>query len=180
MLKYRINWEKAIEAITWLACQKPGIDFIHVSKVLFYADKAHLQRFARPILGDTYIAMEYGPVPSGVRDLLTKNEFVYPDLLEAMTEAVEIDWGKAPSVRCRRQPRLECFSETDLDCLAAALDEYGEMPLSRLRELTHDERAWMEAPTNGAMDYELMIDEDLPDRKKIIEEIRETAAYAVL
>jgi hypothetical protein len=37
----------------------------------------------------------------------------------------------------------------------------------------------MEAPVNGAMDYEAMIDEG-PERAALIEEVREFAVYGVL
>lgn len=48
-VSYRINYEKAIEAIVWLVNEKPEIDLYHISKVLFYADKAHLNKYARPL-----------------------------------------------------------------------------------------------------------------------------------
>ncbi len=178
-IRYRLNWEKAIEAIVWLAQEKPGIGVFHVAKVLFYADKAHLQQYARPILGDTYIAMEHGPVPSGVHDLIDRNSFLDPDLLEATSEAIEVKRDGYPQIIVQRPPNLKLFSETDLQCLRWALDRYGDLPFGRLRDLTHRERAWVEAPANGPMDYALMIDDDVPNRKELLEEIRETAAYVV-
>lgn len=180
LIKFRLNWQKAIEAIVWLACQRPGIGFFHIVKVLYYADKAHFQRHARPVLGDTYIAMEHGPLPSGVHDLLTKDTFLDSDLLGRISDAVIVEREPVPSVKARREPDLGLFSKSDLRCLQEALDQYGSMPLRQLRELTHRERAWVQAPRNGAMDYALMIDDDVPDRDKLIEEIRETAAYVVL
>lgn len=179
-IRYRLNWEKAIEAIVWLGRQLPGIDFFHIAKVLFYADKLHLERYARPVLGDTYIAMEHGPVPSGVSNLLNKDTFLYPDLLEAISNAVDIKRDGVPNIRAKRDPDENLFSESDMDCLSEALQQYGKMPFGQLRELTHQELAWIEAPMNGAMDYELMIDENVPNRDKLIEEIRETAAYTVV
>ena len=67
MVRYEISYDKAIEVLVWLANTKPGIDIYHVCKVLFYADKSHINKYLRPIIGDYYIKMDYGPVPSGVQ-----------------------------------------------------------------------------------------------------------------
>ncbi len=179
-IRFRLNWNKAIEAIVWLAKQRPGISFFQISKILFYADKAHVQLYGRPVLGDTYIAMEHGPVPSGVRDLLTAAKFLDPDLLEQSVEAFTVEQGRVPKVVANREPDLQQFSESDLACLQEAFDKYVNMSFGRLRDLTHRERAWNEAPTNGAMDYTLMIEEDAENRDALIQEIRESAAYLVM
>ncbi|MCH8097966.1 MAG: SocA family protein [Proteobacteria bacterium] len=179
-IKFKINWQKAIEAIVWLARGRPGISPFFIAKVLYYADKKHLQLYARPILGDTYIKMEHGPVPSGVQDLVNMNSFLDPDLLEAAAAAIKVSRGNVPKVKARRKPNLDVFSPTDIACLEGALAEYGDLPFAKLRELSHSERAWREAPENGPMDYSLMLDDDLPDRDELLEEIEENAAYAVL
>ncbi len=178
-IKFQLNWQKAIEAIVWLAREQPGIGAFHIAKILFYADKKHLHKYARPILGDTYIAMEHGPVPSGVHDLIDEDSFLDPDVLEAAGGAIEVRREGHPRLTARRDPNMGLFSETDLECLRWALERYGSLSISRLRALAHRERAWLEAPRNGPMDYALMIDEDLPGREELLEEIRETAAYVV-
>jgi hypothetical protein len=33
-ISYKLNFEKAIEALVWLAQNKPGIDIYHIAKVL--------------------------------------------------------------------------------------------------------------------------------------------------
>jgi hypothetical protein len=38
-------------------------------KLAFFADRFHLRQFGRPITNDECHAMEYGPVPSGCKDL---------------------------------------------------------------------------------------------------------------
>jgi hypothetical protein len=48
-----------------------------------------------------------------------------------------------------------------------------------LSNLTHQERAYIEASANGPMDYGAMIDDDNPSREEILEEAREFAAYGV-
>ena len=178
-IKFRMNWDKAIEAIVWLAHEKPGIDAFHIAKVLFYADKEHLNQHARPIIGDTYIAMAYGPVPSGVHDLVDRESFLAPEIIEAAVAAIEIRRDAYPRIYARREAIVAQFSETDIECLRWALDRYGDLPFERLRALTHRERAWIEAPANGPMDYALMVDDDALNREELLEDIRETAAYIV-
>lgn len=179
-VRFQISWEKAIEALVWLANEKPGISIYYVAKVLFYADKEHLIEYGRPIIGDTYIAMQHGPVPSGVKNLVDRDSWLDPDLLERVSDATVVERGSHPSITAKRPPNLDVLSETDLACLRNSLRTYGDMPFGRLRELTHEERAWIAAPDNGSMDYALMVDDDCPDRDELIEEIRESAAYGVL
>lgn len=179
-IRFHINWEKALEAIVWLANGKPNIGFFHIAKVFFFADKEHLQKYGRPILGDTYIAMKWGPVPSGIRDILSHDSFLDPDILEAIPGAFSVSRGNVPRVKAEREPDMRYFSETDRECLQRALDKYGSMPFGRLSDLTHRERAYLEAPENGPIDYAHMIDENLPNREELLEEIRENAAYALM
>jgi uncharacterized phage-associated protein len=50
-MPYQMNYEKAIEVVVWLANKNPGIDIYHVAKILYYAEKTHLNRHGRPIIG---------------------------------------------------------------------------------------------------------------------------------
>lgn len=178
MLKFEINEEKALEALVWLANAKPGITAFYVSKVLFYAEKDHLNRYGRPIVADTFIAMPNGPVPSAVYDIL-KGEFAYLGVAEMVPEAIETQ-GYAHPLKPRRQPDLTKLSRSDIECLQRALERYGNVPFGRLSEQTHREPAWSEAPINGAMDYERFLDADNPERDAILAEAKEFAAYGVL
>ncbi|OQY45782.1 MAG: hypothetical protein B6240_08350 [Desulfobacteraceae bacterium 4572_87] len=45
-------------------------DFHKVFKILFFADQKHLSRYGRPVVGDYYVAMRHGPVPSRIYDIL--------------------------------------------------------------------------------------------------------------
>lgn len=180
MISYRINYEKAIEAIIWLSNKKPNIDIYHVAKVLFYADKSHLNKYARPILGDTYIRMDYGPVPSGVRDLITENMWLAPEHLSNISESLEIDKAKHYQIRPKRLPNMDFFSKTDIECLGESLSRYGSMSFDQLKRLTHNERCWLEVENNQNIDYTLLIDEDNPDYSEIIEDLNQTARYALV
>lgn len=177
-IRFNTDHLKVIEALVWLAHERPrGLTFSQVAKILYFADKEHLARYGRPVLGDTYIRMEHGPVPSLVYDMLKLDPFLDADIAEEVSRAIVTrrDAG-VPLLQPNREraPRLERLSRTDLECLRSSLERYGELSFQELRELTHQERAWQEAPENGPMDYALMIDDP-----ELVGELREKAPVAV-
>jgi len=177
---YKTNYTKAIEAIVWLADKKPRIDIYHIAKVLYYAEKTHLNKYGRPIIGDTYIKMPYGQVPSGVRDLITKNPWLDINDSEYFSKSLSVDEKTNRKLTALRKPKIKYFSDTDIECLKEALKKYGDVPFNKLKEMSHQEKSWYSADLNQPIDYMLMVDEDNPNRKEIIEEIKLTSQYVVL
>lgn len=176
-IRYRTNVPKAVETIVWLANKKPGIDIYHVAKVLYYADKMHLNRYGRPILGDTYINMEFGQVPSAVRDLITESvPWINPDDLEEASKSLKAE-GRRRELTALRQPKMDYFSQTDIECLLESLEKYGDLSFGDLVRLAHGEKSYIETEMNQPIDYALMVDDDNPDRDEILREISETAPY---
>jgi uncharacterized phage-associated protein len=181
-IKFTANKNKIIEALAWLANQREGITFYYIGKILYFADKAHLQQYGRPILGDSYFAPDYGPVPSLAYDMLKFNDFLDPETLNNLALAIRVEReedGK-PHVYARRNADTNYFSATDLKCLHESFEKHIGMTVKQLYDLSHQEPAYIAAPPNGTMDYELIIDEDVPNRSEIIERLHETAPYIVV
>ena len=65
---YRFDVDKAIEVLLYVAEQTH--DMYNVLKSLYFADQEHLRLYGRLICGDDYYALDYGPVPSGLYDLI--------------------------------------------------------------------------------------------------------------
>ncbi len=169
-IRFEMNEDKAIEVLTWLANEQPGIAAFHVSKVLYYADKEHLNRYGRPVVGDTYIRMEFGPVPSKTYDLI-KKENLGQSVLKRFREAVDVRGGFR-HLHPLREPNMEMLSRTDVECLANALQKYGTRDFGVLSRISHRETAWANAPENGPMDYEHMIEQG-PNQEEIIQNLKE-------
>ena len=70
MIRFRFDETKGVEALVYIARRWPGVTAFYASKILFFAEKLHLNRYARPIVGDTFIAMPNGPVPSTIYDFI--------------------------------------------------------------------------------------------------------------
>src|SRR5260370_34242127 len=54
--------------------RKLGVTQYDILKTIFLADKAHLNKYGRPITFDNYVAMRAGPVPSLAYDLLKEKQ----------------------------------------------------------------------------------------------------------
>jgi uncharacterized phage-associated protein len=181
MIVFNINPEKVVEAIVYLANKKPNIDHYHVVKTIFYADKQHLNKYGRPVLGDRYVKMRAGPVPSLLLDIINLNDLVVdPELIEkALCSFTITQEFKRKLIAPKREAVLDKFSESDLECLDNAFDFCKEMDFKKLCDVSHEEKAWQAAEENGDMDYSLMLDDDNPLKDGIVEDLEETAQSIV-
>lgn len=180
-LKFAFNDGKALEALAFIAKTRPGLTPLFVSKVLFFAEKWHINRYGRPIIADTYIAMPRGPVPSTIKNFIDEN-WNWVDRPAGYDEAVTIKLG--PYMRHLmpglREPNITVLSETDIECLKEAIVHCQDKSADELSEMTHFEKAWRNAAPNAPMDYEDFIDDDNENRHQILEEMKEVAARGVL
>jgi uncharacterized phage-associated protein len=179
MLRFQFNEKKGVEALTYVASQWPGLTAFFAAKVLFFAEKRHLNRYARPIVGDTFIAMPNGPVPSTLYDFI-KGRLDQSGDPDAFMAALLIERDPYSRLAAQRDPDLSVLSPSDLECLDEAIAFCRGRSFGTLSSLTHQERAWLEAPANGPMDYEHMIDGEGEGRESLIAEAKEFAAYGVL
>jgi uncharacterized phage-associated protein len=140
-MPFSFSHRKATQALNFLARQAGGsINKMKALKLVYFADRYHLRRFARPIIGDEYLAMNYGPVPSGTKDLAEMSDFLGEE---------EASYAKAflrPVDRFTfgsEQPVVETvFSQSDRKALAWAWQRFGMEDGFTLAKLTHLYPEW--------------------------------------
>lgn len=175
---YRMDYDKAIEAVVWLANKNPNIDIYHVAKILYFAEKTHLNRYGRPIIGATYIRMPFGQAPSEIRDFINKNVWkIEPQYLKRFFDAIKISKDPYDKLESLRDADIDCFSDTDIECLEESLSKYRNTTFDQLKEISHSERSWNDTEENGKIDYFLMVDEDNENQQETIEDIRTISQY---
>jgi uncharacterized phage-associated protein len=177
-IHFKTSYDKIIETIILLASKKPGIDIYHLAKVLFFADKLHVNKYFRPVTTDTYIKLPYGPVPSTAYDIIKGNSWLSPNHLEKISITLSIG-GKETHYRTKalREPDLSYFSKSDLECLEEAMSRYGDLSFDELYVLSHAERCYYDTEDKDKIDYALLITEDNPYRDVIIDHMREISHY---
>src|SRR3984885_16355838 len=144
-VEFKLDWNKALAAITFLASQGvPALSKGKLCKLVFLTDKYHLVRFGRPVTGDCYYAIPNGPVPSAILRRLDALEEKRDDQLGPL---LQLDTTYAyPRISTKKPVGLENLSESDIIALRRTLDLFGKMTFDELRDLTHGmpayDRAW--------------------------------------
>jgi uncharacterized phage-associated protein len=151
----QFDQKAAIEAVLYLTHHSCAPTFHHIFKLLYFADLAHLEKYGRLIYGDQYIAMKDGPVPSAVYDMLksVRDSSIYLNFPDA-SEALGVVEGYR--ISALREPNLEWLSDSDIECLNSALDQYDHMSYRQLTDLSHD-TAWESADRNGEISLESIV-----------------------
>jgi uncharacterized phage-associated protein len=157
--------EKAVEVILYIANAAEIADLMHISKILYFADKDHLQEYARFICGDYYVAMDNGPVPSGTYDLLKD---VRAGKINSQDIGFEVHGGHY--IRPLREANLDLLSESDKETLDSAIALYGSMPFGQLKDIAHD-AAWRATDPNRPISIE-SIAKTIKNTDEILEYLR--------
>lgn len=176
-IAYRINSRKILEAVVYVAAKSEERDYHHILKVLFYADKQHLQTYGRPVTGDAYKKMDCGPVGSKAYDFLKHSEWLPSEEKTLAESALAQTGNKPPSVEAKRDAVLKVFSKSDIKCLDDAIVFCAKKSFDELCNLTHEEQAWKGAELNGPMDYRLFIDEATSKKDDLVNHIQETSPH---
>lgn len=179
-LQFAFSEDKALAALAFVASQRPGLTPFFVSKVLFYADKAHVNLYGRPILGDNYVKMQDGPVPSNVKNYVDEkwDRVHKPEHFDEVL-SVKKGWLRRLFVG-KSYADMDLLSDSDKACLLEAIAFCDGKSKDELSELTHLENAWKRALDNRYMNYLDFVDEDHPHREEVIQLMKQNASCAIL
>lgn len=174
--RYAVSTTKALEVILWLANRRPRIDFYHVVKCVFYADKYHLNKFGRPITGDNYIADTYGPLGRTVYGLLRHDPF---EIL-ALGGNGDLPFKVVGryQIEATRDANLRRLSESDVEALQFSVDTYADKTFDELFIESHSDPAYI-AAQGGSMRYEDLLAFDDPKREEKARYLAEVAPTAI-
>lgn len=171
---FRIDVRKAIEAIVYVAAKAPVPDIYHLGKIIYFADRHHLERYGSLICGDSYVALKHGPFPSAIYDLLKNvrdGREDSPRYAECKAAYAVAGAEGAHRVTPERQPNLDRLSQSEAECLDLSIKENGRLGFAALRRKSHD-AAYDQADLNDDIPLEAIID-TLPSAQDIKQHIQE-------
>ena len=167
------NASRIVEAILTVVAEAERRETIvsqyDVVKALFLADRAHLNRYGRPITYDNYIAMQHGPVPGLAYDFLReRRQSMHAHAVSAFPwhrrAAPELGSKCFAYEKPARAINVDVLSPSDIDGLQSALTVVSSLTFSQIRRLTHDDVAYVDAWEDSGtvssfpMSYSLLFD----------------------
>ena len=125
---------KIVQVLAYLSVNKQ-ITNRKAYKLFWLADRYHLLKYARTISGDTYYAMEKGPIPSMTKKMI--------DGIECSTYLHDcLDIGKEKTITVKKEPDYSYLSISDKEVLDIILKTYGNCEDEELSELSHKSPEW--------------------------------------
>lgn len=133
--------EKATQVINFFARKEWGkrIDKVKVIKLIWLADRFHLRKYGRPMIKDTYFAMPRGPVPSGVKDLIERNDWLSSDERNYSENFLERHGDNIKSIK---DIQSDVFSDSDVEVLELVSGAYGDYQSTTLSTISHKFPEW--------------------------------------
>lgn len=130
--------QKAVAAVGYLV-EHATPEMYTVMKMMYIADKMHLERFGRFISGDSYVAMKQGPVPSATYNMI-KHVRGEGGLEEFACAKAYLGY-KDHCIQLRARPDYDELSASDIECLQEVARAYSTVGKWSVRDMSHDD-AW--------------------------------------
>jgi uncharacterized phage-associated protein len=183
-IRFRFDPEKFVACLTFFSSKAKNMDKLKAAKLLYYVDKYHLVRYGRPILGDVYYRLDFGPVPSMALDIMNEAIHPYPlrkipqTNLELLRKYLRVDRGtkRHPVFELKAHPDMEVLSESEKEALEETVKEYGRYSGPQLIDLTHGEATWKKTRQNDVIDYRLFFEgarDASPEALEYLESLQE-------
>jgi len=132
---------KATQALNFLARQSGGcINKLKALKLLFFADRYHLRKYGRPVSECAYFAMSHGPVASEAKQVAEEHALLPASARSYARRFLEKkgDYDYASVADFDKS----VLSETDVEALTFAWENFGYLPKYQLRGITHHYPEW--------------------------------------
>ncbi len=140
-INFNFDYKKATQGLNYFALKEGGlINKLKVLKLIYFADRFHLRKYGRLITNDIYFAMDYGPVPSNVKDIAEATSFLGDSERDYSSQyIIPIDNVTLQSVK---QVDNSLFSDSDIEALDYIWERFGHLDQFKLAEITHEYPEW--------------------------------------
>lgn len=140
-ISFNFDYKKATQELNHFALKEGGcINKMKALKLIYFADRFHLRKYGRLITNDIYYAMDYGPVPSNVKDIAEATSFLGDSEKGYSSQyIIPIDSITLQSVKPVDD---NLFSDSDMEALDYIWERFGHLDQFELAEITHEYPEW--------------------------------------
>jgi len=136
-------------------------------KIFFAADKYHLNRYARPVTGDNYVAMQFGTVPVWTYAATRRKDLGFT----RDGNNLRLDSGRVCD--------LDQLSESDVEALEHGYKQYAGKSFKTVLLKNHKEQAWLKAIERDpeAKNAEILFEDMIVKKQWLIDDMQEWGEY---
>lgn len=113
-----------------------------ILKLFFFAQRYHLRAYGRLIAKDRFVAMDNGPVSSIALDIMRENFCQILEDDKEFSKKIIHSYGKYLVQAISDIQEYDELSETDIEALNFALENFGNMDQWQLVNTTHKYPEW--------------------------------------
>lgn len=142
----------AIQAILYILQKMGGVCDIHrCHKILYFADNEHLSKYGRPITGDAYVRMDFGPVPTCIYDLFkaVRGDSYFASQVDDVRQNC-FHFVNNKDIAAVASPKMEYLSDSDVEMLDKYIAQLKEKDFNEVSDASHG-YAWMNTAKNGVI-----------------------------
>lgn len=129
------NTRKAAQVVAFFAREQGGeINVLKLAKLIYVADRTHMERYDVPICGDELVSMDHGPVNSITLNCVNGLESNRDGWEEFVTDRALHDVGAAKKFV---DTDFDQLSRAELKTLRDVWTRFGGMTKYQIRDWTH-------------------------------------------
>jgi len=129
-----------------------GVDYIHLFKVMYFAQQNLLKEYGLPIVYDTFVARKHGPVPTltykVLRGVEGKTDISSPEL-KGFADSLDVQLSKDGHQLILASKNARCdmdeLSVADVKMLDKWIDKCKDVDSFDLSDKSHEDKAWKRA-----------------------------------
>lgn len=169
--------EKLIDILTIFSKNHQDLTKLRITKLSYFIDKFHLQKYGNVVLNDRYYRLPKGPVPSLTLNLL--NEFFDPESKYIVDDSKinkvylskYLEATGRYRLKLKKESNFGSLSQSELEIIEEVIKTYGLLKTEELVDESHKDATWLETEQPNEIDYCLFLDGMPEDKKKIIEDL---------
>jgi uncharacterized phage-associated protein len=136
-MHFVFNKEKSLNVILYIVQNLKRRDIHKIFKILYFSDREYLFRYGQPITGDSYIAMEAGPVPSKIYDIfkIIRGDSYMQDV-EGLKDYFSVsDWMY---IVPNQAANINKIAPNERAVIDECLQQYASLSYDEIKEKSHD------------------------------------------
>ena len=144
----RINIDKVVEVINYLALKVRELHKVKLMKMLWFADFMHYKKEKRSITGLAYSALPMGAVPEGHETLLLLDGVCYEEIQYDEYENIGYKFYAAPGVQFKE------LTDSEKNTLDEVIQHFQYDSTDKIIDKMHQQEAYQETERLNLISYE--------------------------